>query len=202
MATSILILLVYILIPLLPVALAVILGTTSGGNVLYEFGRNIALTAFPILALQPTLTVRISWINRSVGTGNCLRFHKAMGVSALVAVLLHPMSLAGGGAGIKLLTSWDVPWFVMVGKAALIILTIHVVLALLRSTLRLKYQTWKSLHVTAALLILIGAFVHSWFAGTDLRTSVLQAYWIALLILAAAAFFYRKINGVAVFQRR
>jgi predicted ferric reductase len=125
-----------------------------------------------------------------------------MGVSALVAVILHPMSLAGGGAGIKLLTSWDVPWFVMVGKAALIILTIHVVLALLRSTLRLKYQTWKSLHVTAALFILIGAFVHSWFAGTDLRTSVLQAYWIALLILAAAAFFYRKINGVSVFQRR
>ncbi len=194
MAASLLILHGYILIALLPVALAVILGQTSGGNVVYEFGLNIALAAFPILALQPALTARISWIDRSVGVGNCLRFHKAMGVSVLAAVLWHPTSLAGGGAGIKLLTSWDVPWFVMIGKASLIILTIHVALAFLRSTLRLKYETWKSLHFTAALLIIVGAFVHSWFTGTDLQISGIRAYWIALLILAAVTLFHKKIK--------
>lgn len=197
MATAVLILMTYICIAVLPVALVLVLGPTSGGSVLYEFGRNIALAAFPILAIQPTLTARVSWLDRSVGTGKALRFHKAMGVSALVAVFLHAMSLAGGGAGIKLVTSWDVPWFVMVGKASLIILTIHVVLALLRSTMKLKYQTWRSLHAAAAPLIMAGAFVHSLFAGTDLRIAGLQAYWIALLILAAVAFCHRRIKGAA-----
>ena len=197
MTLAIAILVAYIVMALIPVASALFLGPTSSGNVLFEFGRNIALAAFPILALQPALTARIRRIERSVGTGNALRFHKAMGISALVAVFLHPMSLGGGEADMKLLTSWDVPWFVIVGKGALIILTIHVMLALLRSALRLKYQTWKSLHAAVALLILGGAFVHSWFAGTDLRILWLQVYWIALVILAAAAFFHKRTQGPA-----
>jgi predicted ferric reductase len=194
MAKAILYLLAYIFLALLPVTLAVVRTPTVGGNFLYELGRNIALAAFSILAIQPVLTARFSWIDRSIGTSNCLRFHKAVGVLALALVLLHPMSLAAGGAGPKLLTSWDVPWFVVVGKVALIILTIHVVLALLRSTLRFNYQTWKNVHAVAPLLILIGAFVHSWFAGADLNIFQLQAYWIALLMLAAAALFHRRIK--------
>jgi phosphatidylserine synthase len=117
-----------------------------------------------------------------------------MGVFALALALLHPMSLAAGGGGPKLLTSWDVPWFVVVGKVTLIILTIHVVFALLRSTLRFNYQTWKNVHAVAPLPILIGAFVHSWFAGADLNIFQFQAYWIALLTLAAAALFHKRIK--------
>ncbi len=201
MAKAILYLLVYIFIALFPVTLAVVQLPTVGGNFLYEFGRNAALAAFCILALQPVLTARFSWIDRPVGTVNCLRFHKAMGVLALALLLLHPMSLAEGGAGLKLLTSWDVPWFVVVGKVALIILTVHVVLALLRSTLRFNYQTWKNVHAAASTLILIGAFVHSWFAGADLNIFQLRGYWIALLMLAAAALFHKRIMVGAVAQR-
>jgi len=124
-----------------------------------------------------------------------------MGVLVLDLVLLHPMSLAAGGAGLKLLTSWDLPWFVAVGKVALIILTIHVALALLRSTLRFKYQTWKNVHAATSTLILIGVFVHGWFAGADLNVFQLQAYWIALLMLAVAALFHKRIMVGAVAQR-
>jgi len=201
MAKVILYLLVYVFLALFPVTLAVVQAPTVGGNFLYEFGRNAALTAFCILALQSVLTARFSWIDRPVGTLNCLRFHKAMGVLVLDLVLLHPMSLAAGGAGLKLLTSWDLPWFVAVGKVALIILTIHVALALLRSTLRFKYQTWKNVHAATSTLILIGVFVHGWFAGADLNVFQLQAYWIALLMLAVAALFHKRIMVGAVAQR-
>jgi predicted ferric reductase len=201
MAKAVLYLLVYIFLALFPVTLAVVQSPTVGGAFLYEFGRNTALAGFCILALQPVLTARFSWVDRPVGTLNCLRFHKAMGVFALALALLHPMSLAAGGGGAKLLISWDVPWFVVVGKVVLIILTIHVVFALLRSTLRFNYQTWKNVHAVAPLLILIGAFVHSWFAGADLNIFQLQAYWIALLILAAAALFHKRIKVGAGAER-
>lgn len=194
MATAILYLLAYIFLALLPVTLAVVRTPTVGGSFLYELGRNIALAAFSILAIQPVLTARFSLIDGSFGTVNCLRFHKAMGVLALGFALLHPISLAVGGAGPRLLTSWDSPWFVVVGRVALLILTIHVVFALLRSTLRLNYQNWKNVHAVASTLILMGGFVHSWFAGADLNIFQLQAYWIALLMLAAAALFHKRIK--------
>jgi predicted ferric reductase len=194
MAKAILYLLAYIFLALLPVTLAVVRTPTVGGNFLYELGRNIALAAFSILAIQPVLTARFSWIDRSIGTSNCLRFHKAVGVLALALVLLHPMSLAAGGAGPRLLTSWDVPWFVVVGKIVLVILTIHVVLALLRSPLRLNYQTWKTIHAIVPPIILMGVFVHSWSAGADLHILEIQVCWIALLTMAVAALLHRRIT--------
>jgi predicted ferric reductase len=194
MARAVLYLLFYIFLALFPVTLAVVQLPTVGGNFLYEFGRNTALAAFCVLALQPVLTARFSWVDHPVGTLNCLRFHKAMGVLALALVLLHPMSLAAGGAGPKLLTSWDVPWFVVVGKVVLVILTIHVVVALLRSHLGLNFQTWKTIHAIVPPIILIGAFVHSWSAGADLHILEIQVCWITLLILAVAAFLYRRMT--------
>jgi predicted ferric reductase len=194
MALLTLLLVAYVAIVLLPLVLAVGLGPVSGGNVLYEFGRSLALTAIPILTLQPLLALRNSWIDRSAGKGNSLRFHKAMGVAALVGLLLHPVSLAGGGAGRRLLISWDFPWFILVGKAALVLLTAHVVLALLRSASGLGFKRWKQVHGAAAPLILIGGFVHSWHAGDDLRSSVLQAYWIALAVLAAAVWLHGRLG--------
>lgn len=197
MAKAIFYLLAYIFLALLPVALAVVRTPTLGGNFLYEFGRNIGLAAFVILALQPVLMARFSWIEHSVGTMNCLRFHKSMGVLALVCALCHPISLAIGGAGFRLLTSWDFPWFIVVGKVVLVILTIHVVLALLLSPLRLNYQTWKTLHAMGPPIILIGMFVHSWSAGADLHIPEIQIYWIALLTLALAALLHRRIRAGA-----
>jgi predicted ferric reductase len=186
--------LAYVAIVLLPLWLAVGFGPVSAGNVVYEFGRSLALTAFPIVALQPLLGARISWIDRLAGKGNSLRFHKAMGISAFVALLLHPVCLAGGGAGWRLMTSWDFPWFIVVGKAALILLAAHVVLALFRSAIGFGFKSWRHVHLATAPLILIGGFVHSWYAGDDLRSSELQAYWIAVIVLAAAMWFNRRLG--------
>lgn len=187
----------YVVIALLPLGLAIGLGPTSGGNILYELGRSLALTAIPIVSLQSLLTARISWIDRFAGRGNCLRFHKAMGVSALVVLLLHPVCLAGGGAGLRLMTSWDYPWFVLVGKAALILLIVHVLLALYRSAIGFDFTRWKKVHVAAVPFILAGGFVHSWYTGDDLRVPVLRAYWTALMVLAAAAWLRRRFKDVA-----
>lgn len=196
MAPVSLLLLAYVAMALLPLGLAIGLGPKSGGNLLYELGRSLALTTFPIVALQPLLSGGLSWIDRSAGRLNCLRFHKAMGVVALVALLLHPVCLAGGGAGLRLLTSWDFPWFILVGKAVLIVLTAHVLLALFRSAIGLSYTRWKHIHVAAAPCILLGGFVHSWYAGDDLRVSAIQVYWIALMILAATVWLHGRFKRV------
>lgn len=200
MITAVFALMAYIAVALFAVLLSVVHGTTAGGDVLSEFGRNIALAVFPILLLQPILVSRFGWIERSVDSSSLLRFHKAMGVFALVAAFLHPLALALGGAGINLLTSWDFPWFIILGKVSLIILVIHVALALLRPTLKLNYGSWKTLHTGAALFVTLGVFGHSWFAGTDLQNPAIQAFWVALVILSVVAIVLRKTRKPASFK--
>jgi len=185
---------VYILAALHPLFLVLVSGPTPGNSVVYEFGRNVALAAFPMVLVQPILTARISWIDRPAGMANTVRFHKAMGIAALVALLCHPVCLAFGGAGMSLLASLALPWFVIVGKVTLVTLTAHVVLALLRARIGIAYTTWKRVHALTAPAILAGAFVHSWFAGTDLSLPALQVYWIVLLVLAGTALVSRRFQ--------
>jgi predicted ferric reductase len=195
MAPMSLLLVVYVAMVLLPLGLAIGLGPASGGNFFSELGRCLALAAIPIICLQPLVTGRVSWIGRSAGKAECLRFHKAMGVAVLVGLLLHPICLAGGGAGLRLLTSWDFPWYVLVGKGALILLTVHVLLAVFRAKTGLGYASWKHIHVAAAGSIIVGGVVHSWFTGDDLKIFALQAYWIALLILTATVWLQGRFKG-------
>ncbi|MGO8881183.1 MAG: hypothetical protein ACLPVO_09475 [Desulfomonilaceae bacterium] len=49
-------------------------------------------------------------------------------------------------------------------------------------------------HAIAPPVILVDAFVHSWFGGADLSILELQACWILLLMMAVAALFQRRIK--------
>ena len=197
MALGTLFVAVYIFIALLPLVLAIVSGPTPGPacGLACQFGRCVALAAFPMVLVQPILAARVSWIDRPAGKANTLRFHKAMGVAALVGLLVHPVCLALGGAGMGLLVSLAVPWFVIVGKATLVALFFHVGLALLRAHIGMAYLTWKRVHALTASLIFAGASIHSWFAGSDLTLRALQAYWIALLIVAAIALAQRRFQS-------
>lgn len=186
---------VYILAALHPLLLVLVSNPTPGTNVVYEIGRNLALAAFPIVLMQPILTARFPWIDGPAGMANTLRFHKAMGVAAVVGLVCHPLCLAFGGAGIGLLGFLGLPWFVIIGKATLAMLIIHVLLALFRKQSGMAYVTWKRVHAMTAPLILAGAFVHSWYTGTDLALRSLRVYWVLLLGLAATALVYTRLKS-------
>lgn len=186
---------VYILAALHPLLVVLVSSPSPGTNVVYEIGRNLALVAFPIIFVQPVLTARVPWIDGPAGIKNTLRFHQALGVAALVGLLCHPVCLAFGGAGIGLLASLQWPWYVIVGKITLAILAVHVGLALFRAQIGMPYKTWKRVHALTAPLVLAGAFVHSWFTGSDLGLRALQVYWIVLLVVAASAIVYRRLQN-------
>lgn len=186
---------VYILAALHPLMLVLVSNPTPGTGVVYEIGKNLALAVFPIVLMQPILTARIPWIDGPAGMANTLRFHKAMGVAALVGLVCHPLCLVLGGAGLSLLAFYGLPWFVVVGKATLALLIVHVLLAVFRAQSGMPYLTWKRVHSVTAPVILAGAFVHSWYAGTDLALRALQVYWVLLLGMAATTLVYARLKS-------
>ena len=184
-------LILYILAVTLPVWLTTWLGEEAEGIVI-DIGRNLALIGFMVLILQFLLAARVKWIERAFGLDILIRFHKYIAVLAAACLLLHPLLLAAGGMGWTLLIGLDLPWYIWVGKAALILVVANVLVSMYQGRLGLTFEKWRLGHDVLAPLILLGIFVHSWFAGDDLELGSMQALWIGSFALAISMFIYHR----------
>ncbi|MDZ7760449.1 MAG: ferredoxin reductase family protein [Desulfovermiculus sp.] len=181
----------YVLIVTLPVGLTTWLGDESEGIVI-DVGRNLALTGFMILIMQFLLAARVKWIERAFGFDILIRFHKYMALTAAFFLLLHPLLLALGGMGWKLLIGLDLPWYIWVGKAALILVLANVLVSKYQDRLGLSFEKWRLGHDVLAPVVLLGIFLHSWFAGDDLELLSMQVLWVGAFVLAASMFVYHR----------
>lgn len=181
----------YILIVTLPVWLTTGLSEKSGGTAI-DMGRNLALIGFMILIMQFLLAARVKWIERAFGLDILIRFHKYMALCAAFFILLHPLLLALGGMGWKLLIGLNLPWYIWVGKAALILVLANVLVSKYQDRLGLPFERWRLGHDVLAPVILLGVFFHSWFAGDDLELFSMQVLWAGALVLAVSMFVYHR----------
>jgi predicted ferric reductase len=94
--------------------------------------------------------------------------------------------------GWKLLIGLKLPWYIWVGKAALVLVLANVLVATYQERLGLSFEKWRLGHDVLAPLILLGIFVHSWFAGDDLELGSMQAIWGGALVLAVSIFVYHR----------
>ncbi len=183
----------YFSIIISPLLILLTLRVGSPNETIYEIARSFALSAFPILALQPVLVARLKWIESPFGMDILSRFHKSMGIFATILVISHPPLLAIGGGGLPLLVSFQQPWYIWLGKIGLLLLLIHTCISLFASKLGLRFEQWRRIHYVLAPLIIVLAFVHSFETGDDLKLFPLQALWIFILTMAIAAYCYHKI---------
>jgi predicted ferric reductase len=182
-----------IISPLLIVAFS---NPPSGQGIIYEIGKGFALVGFMILGFQAVLAARLKWIERPFGFDIVIRFHKHMAVFAALLILFHPLLLALGGAGLALLTTLKIPWYLWAGKVALGLLVITVVISLSQFPLRLSFERWRILHDALFPALIILAFLHSRFIGMDFQSGtlrgLLQGLWIGMLAVALILFVYHR----------
>lgn len=177
----------YCLIALSPLLGVAILRMKGDMTLMHETGTSLAFAAYGIMALQPVLVSRWKWVERPFGLDVLSRFHRYMGIFAALLILTHPPLMAFGGAGTKLLTDLLQPWYVWVGRVALALLLAQVVVSVLREVLGLTFEKWRRVHNVLAVLILSGAFVHSWFTAYDLWIPM-RFLWVVLLGITVYAY--------------
>jgi predicted ferric reductase len=201
MVNGILRLLLYIAIILLPILIVTFRGGSTHGFV-YELGRSTALAGFMIIMLQVLMSARIKWIERPFGLDILLRFHKNMGITAAVLLVLHPVLLSIGTGSPRLLISFDLPWYIWLGRIALLILLINVGVSWYQLKLDLKFETWRLLHDILGPAILVFIFIHSYVVGSDLQHSAMKVLWIAVFIVAVGLFIWHRIIRPILLKRR
>ncbi len=192
----------YALVVLSPLILVALLRPKTNHSFIYTVGKNLALVGFTILALQFVVSARFKWIERPFGLNVLFDFHKAMAFLAALLLISHPVLLAIGSHDWSLIFGPEVKWHIWLGRDALLILLVHVLLASFRFVIKLNYETWRFVHNLGAVLILSLGFLHSTTAGGDLELLWMKVLWAVLLFAAAASFLWHRIVRPILLRRR
>ncbi|HYQ89129.1 MAG TPA: ferredoxin reductase family protein [Candidatus Binatia bacterium] len=181
----------YPLLAAAPLVIFVTLNPVSDHVRVAEVGVDCAVVGLTILALQFVITARLSWVEAPFGLDVLLVFHRAMALVATVLLCVHPV-LVAWGEGWSLLTGWHERWYIWVGRLALAVLLLHVILSLSRRVIRLPYEKWRRLHNPIALAILMLGFAHSLAAGDDMHGAALFV-WASVMAVALGFLLYSRV---------
>lgn len=195
-------LVMYGVVVLSPLAAVAFIRPLTDHGFVYTVGKNLALVGFTILALQFILSARVAWIERPFGLNVLFRFHKVMAILAALLLFAHPVLLSIGGGDWSLVFGPQVIWHVWLGRIALLILLVHVLLASFRFVIGLNYETWRFVHNLGAALILPLGFFHSWKAGGDLQSTWMKALWAVLLVTAVVGYVRHRVVRPLLLRRR
>ena len=194
-------LLMYAAIVLSPLILVALLRPLTDHSFIYTVGKNLALVGFTIFALQFVLSARLKWIERTFGLNVLFQFHKAMAILASLLLISHPVLLAVGGHDWSLIFGPEVMWHIWLGRIALLIVLVHILLASCRFIIKLNYETWRFVHNLGAVLVLPLGFFHSWTAGGDFKIVWMKVLWSVLLFAAAASYLWHRVLRPVLLRR-
>ena len=165
-----------------------------------EVGVDCAIVGFTILALQFVITARLSWVEAPFGLDVLLVFHRAMALVATTLLCVHPV-LVAWGEGWPLLVGWHAHGYIWVGRLALALLLLHVIVSASRRLIRLPYEKWRRLHNPVALAILTLGFVHSLAAGDDMHGGAVFV-WGTVMAVALGFWLYSRVIRPRLLLRR
>lgn len=194
--------LLYVAIVLSPLIVVALVRPLTDHSFLQTIGKNLALLGFTILALQFVVSARLKWIERPFGLDVLFHFHKAMAVLASLLLVSHPLLIAFGGDDWSIIVGPQVMWHIWLGRIALLVLLVHVLLASFRFIIKLNYETWRFVHNLGAVLIVLLGFFHSWNAGGDLQLASMKLLWVAILVVAIAGYLWHRVMRHLLLRRK
>jgi predicted ferric reductase len=192
----------YVFLVTLPLLVASVSVERSGApSPLVDLSTGLGIVAFGVLVLELALVSRVDEAAGAFGLDALLRFHREMGIAALVLVVAHVALLLGSGAypPAALGLGPAVPLPVRLGTLGALALLVLAGSSLLRRRLRLRYEAWQILHGVLAVAIVGLAAAHAALVGRFSATaSVRVAGALYLALFAGVLLRYRVLRPLAL----
>lgn len=163
----------------------------------HELASGLGMLAFAMILAEFVLSGRFQSISSRIGMDVTMRFHQIMARGALVFALVHPFLYGGTPSGGP--RPWDVTRQLTIatdfsdlatGIAAYLLLPALVLLAMGRTALDYRYETWRLLHGIGALVIAALLLHHAIYAGRYGAQPALVWMWLAMTGIAAGSLIY------------
>lgn len=180
----------YLALALVPLAVALAPPQPAGGAFWLEFSLALGFVALGQLALQFGLIARFARISRPLGIDLVMRWHRQIGIVALLVGLTHPLMLVLWRADyIRSLDPFSGGAATATGVWAVLALLLLVVLSLGRPSLGLSYEAWRVSHALLGIAALVLAQAHitliGRFAGGGWKSAALWAWCASFVGLIA-----------------
>ena len=178
------------------------------GGAYIALGNLAGLLAAYFVLWQLLIIARVGWLERPWGHDRLSRIHHYLGLTALVAIAVHPVLLTLGysaithtglvGQFMSFINYFRDVWQALI---AYVLFVVIVLMALTIVMKRLKYETWYYIHVILYLAIIL-AFGHQAQVGRDLRAANIVFYWNFLFFATLAlVLYYRFARPAYLFFR-
>lgn len=162
-----------------------------------ELASGLGILAFSMILMEFILSGRFKSISNGIGMDVTMRLHQIMARTALVFALLHPFFYRGTPSGDprpwdptrQLTTTTDFS-DLSSGIAAYLILPSLILLAIGRTQLDYKYETWRLIHGVGALLIAGLLLHHTVYAGRYGSQPVMTWIWLGLTGVSVVSLLY------------
>lgn len=162
-----------------------------------DLASGFGILAFSMVLVEFVLSGRFKSVSNGIGMDVTMRFHQIMARTALVFALLHPLFYRGTPSGGQ--RPWDPTRQLSIttdfsdlstGIAAYLILPSLVLLAIGRTQLDYKYETWRLLHGVGALLVALLLLHHTVYVGRYGSHPFMTWLWVAMMGIAVGSLFY------------
>jgi predicted ferric reductase len=193
---------IVILVGVIPACLLLIgspetINLYSAAPLLDFLGRVAGLSALSLLALNIILSARLGVFDRLfLGMDRAYRFHRIIGGSVLILVLVHAMFITAKYSSISLLSAYEflkpnLDIALMAGKFALAVILVGVFMSMY---LTIKYKLFITIQRLLGAVIFIGGYHALFVTGTNMQTNgLLMGYFIIIGGLAAGLYIYRSV---------
>ncbi len=168
-----------------------------------EFSAAIGFAGLAIMGLQFGLTARFRFVTEPWGEDVIYHFHRQISLLGVGLVVAHPLILfAVRPELIALLNSITAPWRARFAALSVYSLIALVVMAVWRTKLRIRYETWHLTHILLAIIAVTAGLLHMVGWGFYLHDPRKRALWIGLTIFWLALLLYVRIAKPMFLLRR
>ena len=162
-----------------------------------ELASGLGMLAFSIILVEFVLSGRFKSVSNSIGMDMTMRLHQLMARTALAFALVHPFLYGGSPSGGQ--RPWDITRQLTIntdfsdlwsGIAAFLILPSLILLSISRTQLEYRYEIWRLMHGSAALLIALLLLHHTISAGRYGSHPQLVWLWSVMTAIAVGSLLY------------
>jgi predicted ferric reductase len=178
------------------VPLALMAGAIKPGaqGRLVVFADALGFAALSLLALQIMTSGRWAATTKAFGLRSVLSLHRQAGIAVLTLAAAHlVILLVDDPTRLALLDPATAPGRARAGVLALLGLITLACTSVWRRHMRLSYEQWRAVHITATAVVLAAGFAH--VIWVDSYTSLIVIRWtvLGLVLAAAAALFWTRV---------
>ena len=199
-AVWIIVYLLFILGPLF----ALMLGTWPPARDFWtEFSVALGYAGLAMMGLQFGITARFRYVTEPWGEDVIYHFHRRISLIAVGLVIAHPLILfAVRPELLALLNSFQAPWRARFAALSIYSLIALVVMALWRTKLKLRYETWHVTHMLLAVIAVTAGVVHMVGWGFYLVSPWKRGLWIGMTVFWIGLLSYVRILKPLFLLRR